>query len=343
MAFFLGSLNLLVCKQIQTIEGTPVGRYGKLQLVNGQLCDQNGRPAILRGISSHGLQWYGQFTTREVLAQLMDDWKIDVFRLALYTANAYLPIATGRSETMKERLENSIKAAIELGCYVIIDWHILTDGDPLMQLDEALVFFNEMASRYRGYPNVIYEICNEPNGSRLEYPVTWSGNIKPYAQAIIAAIRKHDPENIIIVGTPNWSQDVDVVSQGPLEGKNIMYALHFYAGSHGRELRQKAEFALKHGLPVFVSECGLSNASGGKGLSVKEFEKWLEFMEKYRLSYVIWNLSDKDESSALLRPGTDPKAVWTENDLSPAGVFIKNLLRKRRSGYLTVTNFMVSS
>jgi endoglucanase len=182
-----------------------------------------------------------------------------------------------------------------------------------------------MAQRYGSYPNIIYELCNEPNGR----DVTWGGSVKPYAEELISVIRKHDPDNIIIVGTPTWSQDVDIAALDPLEGDNIMYTLHFYAGTHGQELRNKAQRAIDRGLPLFVTECGTSQATGGGGVYEDKFLEWLSFLNMHQISWVNWSLTNKGEDSGILAMNVDRdgKGHWTDKELSQSGRFIRKILR----------------
>ncbi|MBR5867325.1 MAG: glycoside hydrolase family 5 protein, partial [Spirochaetaceae bacterium] len=223
--------------------GLPVvDRYGQLQVIGTNLCNQDGQPVQLRGMSSHGLHWYGKFANKDVLQWLRDDWNTQVWRAAMYLAQGgYVT-----SRACKLRMIDSIEAALELGMYVIVDWHVHGDRDPLLYKDQAIEFFTEIAQKYGDNPHIIYEICNEPNGD----DVTWKDNIKPYAEEVIATIRQYDPDNIIIVGTSTWSQDVDVAAKDPIDAENIMYTMHFYAGTHGRELKAKAKRALRKGLPI---------------------------------------------------------------------------------------------
>lgn len=252
---------------------TVVERYGNLQVVGTNLCNEKGKPIQLRGMSSHGLQWHGKYANEDVLTWLRDDWNVQLWRAAMYLLEGgYIT-----SPVLKQKVIDSVEAALNLGIYVIIDWHVHNDRDPGRFQEESLVFFAEMAQRYGKYPNVIYEICNEPNGDT----VTWSESIKPYAEAVIAEIRRYDPDNIIIVGTPTWSQDVDSAAMDPItEWNNIMYTLHFYAGSHGDELRKKADFALEKGLPLFVTEWGTSLSNGGGDYFREESLEWLSYMKK---------------------------------------------------------------
>ena len=184
-------------------------------------------------------------------------------------------------------------------------------------VEEAEAFFDFMAARYGDNPAVIYEICNEPNGN-----VTWERDVKPYAQRVIPIIRTRAPQSVILVGSTTWSQDIHVAARSPLEGENLMYTLHFYAGTYGETLRQRIDSALAAGLPVFVSEWGTSRADGSGGVFLKESEEWLDFLDQRGISWVNWSLCDKSETSAALRPGTPPEGRWTREDLSESGRFV---------------------
>lgn len=303
--------------------GKPVvERFGQLQVIGTHLCTEAGKPIQLRGMSSFGLQWAGKYANEDVIRWLRDDWNMQVWRAAMYlNEGGYI-----QNPVIKEKVISSIEAALKLGIYVIVDWHVLSDKNPQVYQAKAIEFFTDIARQYGQYPHIIYEICNEPNGK----DVTWQGNIKPYAETVIAAIRQYDPDNIIIVGTPSWSQDVDVAAEDPIRNQNnIMYTLHFYAGTHGDELRQKAEKALARGLPIFVTEWGTSDASGGGGFYREKSTVWLSFLKKHKISWVNWSVNNKGEESGALVYNADRegKGHWKDSDLSESGRFIRKVLR----------------
>lgn len=298
-----------------------VERYGNLQVIGTDICDQNGNPVQLRGMSSHGLQWYGKYANKNVISWLKDDWNAQLWRAAMYTAGGYIG-----NPALKARVIDSIDAAVESGIYVIVDWHVLPDRDPLLYVKQAEEFFAEIAQNYGDKANIIYEICNEPNGK----DVTWKDNIKPYAERIIKVIRQYDPDNIIIVGTPNWSGDVISPSKDPiLNQKNIMYTVHFYAGSQKGERRREIKKALKSGLPIFVTEWGCTKDSGDGGVFEQETLEWMEFLKKNNISWANWSVNNKGEDSGILafNADRDAKGQWTEKDLSKAGKFIRRIMR----------------
>lgn len=300
---------------------TVVERYGQLQILNGTLCNQDGKPVQLRGMSSHGLQWYGKYANENVIGWLRDDWNCQIWRAAMYlTEGGYIS-----NKVIKLKVIDSIEACLKLGMYVLVDWHVLGNGDPMVHKTQAVEFFTEIAQKYGNFPNIIYEICNEPNGEN----VTWENNIKPFAEEVINAIRQFDKNNIIVVGTPHWSQHVDKAVASPINDKNVMYTLHFYAGSHGKENMKIAKNALKAGLPIFVTEWGVTKDSGDGGVFEKETLAWLKFLEKNNISWANWSVNNKGEDSGILKCNADraAKGNWTENNLSPAGIFMRKILR----------------
>jgi len=300
---------------------TVVDRFGWLKVEGTRLFAEDGRQVQLRGMSSHGLQWAGKFANENVLRWLRDDWNIQIWRSAMYiTEGGYI-----QQRNLRFIVEESVEAAIKLGIYVIIDWHTHMDRDPRVYQEYAIEFFRDMSEKYGSYPNVIYEICNEPNGEN----VTWSEAIKPYAEAVIPVIRENAPDSIIIVGTPSYSQRVDLAALDPLNYPNIMYTLHFYAGSHGDELKKRVNKAVKAGIPIFVTECGTTLNTGGGGVFEKEFLKWLSFLKKHGISWVNWSITNKGEDSGALVFNADREAQgnWTDKDLTQSGKLVRKVLR----------------
>lgn len=302
---------------------TPVSQHGRLSVKNGQLVDKSGKGYQLRGMSTHGLTWFPEFVNESAFKTLRDDWNTNVVRLAMYVdewgnGQCYM----GNKSGSLELLEKGVDICIKLDMYVIIDWHVLNPGDPSKYTNEAKSFFETVSKRYAKYPNVIYEICNEPNGG-----ASWSSNIKPYAEKIIPVIRKNAPNSVIIVGTPTWSQEIDKPLSDPLNYKNVMYAFHFYAATHAG-LRSNVENCVAQGLPVFVSEFGTCDASGGGANDFNETQKWLSYFDKQGISYCNWSICNKDETCSVLRPGTSANGNWSESDLTENGKWMRNWLRK---------------
>jgi len=324
---------------VPTATGTPTpvpsvsdasdGFYGALHVEGTHLAAEDGTLVQLRGISTHGLGWFPDYVNETMIAQARQEWGCNVFRLAMYTAeyNGYCTSGNSQKENLKKIIDIGVQAAVKQDMYVIIDWHILSDSNPNTYKDEAKKFFAEMAEKYADVPNVIYEICNEPNGG-----ASWSV-IRQYALELIPVIREHAPEAVIIVGTPTWSQDVDVAAKDPIkEYDNIMYALHFYAATHKDNLRDKCKTAVAKGLPLFVSEYGICDASGSGGIDESQANKWIDMLDSYGISHVMWNLSNKAETSAMIKSSCNKTGNLAADDLSPAGTWFVKMMKEAGLG-----------
>ena len=292
----------------QTVRTGGVSSNGALHVDGTQLMNAKNEPIILRGMSSHGLQWFPKYATNAAI-RATADYGANLFRCAMYTAeNGYLT-----NPSVKDTLTKAVDSAIQNDMYVIIDWHILSDGNPLSSVDAAKAFFAEMSARYAYSDAVLYEICNEPNGA-----VSWNEHVKPYAEQIIPVIRANT-DAVILVGSPTWSQDLHEAAKNPLSGTNLMYTCHFYAGTHTEWLRQRIADC---GLPVFVSEWGTSAADGNGGVFADETRKWLDFLNERKISWANWSLCDKAETSAALLPNADVSDGISLDELSESGKIV---------------------
>lgn len=287
--------------------------------VNGNQVLAGGQPASFAGNSlfwsNNG--WGGEkYYNASVVSWLKSDWDSTLIRAAMGVdeGGGYLsdPVSN------KNKVKTVVDAAIANDMYVIIDWH--THHAESYQA-QAIAFFQEMARTYGNKNHVIYEIYNEP------LQVSWSGVVKPYAQAVVNAIRAIDPDNLIIVGTPTWSQDVDAASRDKIAGNNIAYTLHFYAGTHGQYLRDKAQTALNNGAALFVTEWGSVNADGNGGVNYGETNAWVNFMKTNNISHANWAVNDKAEGASAMVPGASASGGWSSSQLTASGAFAKDIIR----------------
>ncbi len=287
--------------------------YGQLSVNGTQLVGESGEPVILRGVSFGWHNWWSGYYNANAVRQLTDDWNSTVVRAAIGVEpdNAYLQ----NPELAMNCVTAVVDAAIEKGVYVILDWHSHS-----IQLEPARTFFRTIAEQYKEYPNIIYELYNEPVND------SWQ-QVKAYSEELIKTIRAIDKKNVILVGSPHWSQDVHLAADDPITGyDNLMYTLHFYAGTHKKWLRDRADYAVSKGLPLFVSECGGMDASGNTNLDVKEWDRWVQWMEDNKMSWVAWSVSGKDETCSMLKTTTDPSSNWTMDDIKPWGIIVRDNL-----------------
>ncbi|MGW7518024.1 glycoside hydrolase family 5 protein [Streptomyces sp. NPDC054796] len=304
--------------------GSAVAENGQLSVCGERLCNERNQAVQLKGMSTHGTQWYAQCATDGSLDALSQDWGADVLRVSTY-------VQEGGYETDPEgftRLaQRIVDQAIARGMYAVIDWHQLTPGDPNQNTALAKRFFTDMAAKYANQPNVFYEIANEPNG------VEWA-DIKSYAEEVIPVVRAQDPDGVVLVGTRAWSSlgvsegsDEQEVVNNPVDADNIMYTFHFYAASHGAEYLGALSRAADR-LPVFVTEFGTQNYAGEGANDFASAQKYLDLMAEKGISWTNWNFSDDERSGAVFKPGTCDGDQWTGTGvLKEAGIWIRERVK----------------
>ncbi len=299
-----------------------VDAHGLLQTSGNKIVDKNNTAVQLRGMSLFWSQWMGQYYTKETVGWLQKDWKCNIVRAAMGVedTDGYL----SNKEVEKQKVFTVIDAAIAEGIYVIVDWHSHHAED---YVDEAKTFFSEIAQKYGNQPNIIYEIYNEPLN------VSWTDVLKPYHEQVISEIRKHDPDNLIICGTRNWSQDVDEVIGNKISDNNVAYTFHYYAATHKQSLRDKVQNAIDNEVPIFVTEYGVSEASGDGSIDVNEAQTWWNFLEQNKISWCNWSIADKEELSAALKPGASGSGGWAEDQLTVSGKMVRDEIRTKNKSY----------
>ena len=298
---------------------TAVEKHGQLRVQGNRIVDKSGAPVQLRGMSLFWSQWVPKYYNAATIQWLRDDWKITVIRAAMAVKpNGY----EKHPAAERDKVIAVVDAAIKLGLYVVIDYHAHTAHENRAQ---AQAFFADMARRYGNTPNVLYETYNEP------LDVSWANVLKPYHEAVIDSIREHDPDNIVIVGTRNWSQQVAEAAANPVNRSNVAYTLHFYANTHGQWLRDQAQAAMNAGAALFVTEYGTTDATGNGAVNEAATREWWAFLDKNSISHLNWSVADKAESSAALMQGASPDGGWALSQIKPSGRLVRDELRAKAS------------
>ncbi len=293
-----------------------VAKHGRLQVEGNKIVNKNNEAVSFAGNSFFWSNdnWGGyRFYNKSAVSWLKLDWQTTIIRAAMGVDESGGYIESKMNNI--NRTKTLIDAALEEGLYVIIDWHSHHAED---YSEEAIQFFSEMAELYGDYDNVIYEIYNEP------LDVSWSNVLKPYAEKVINAIRKFDPDNLILVGTPTWSQDVDLPAKDPITtDSNVAYVLHFYTVYHQQWLRDKANEALNSGIALFVSEWG----SLGYTQNDPEAEKWMKWCKDNKISHCSWSVNDKEEEWSIVKKGVNTSGNWSEDKLTESGKLSRDIIR----------------
>jgi endoglucanase len=241
-------------------------------------------------------------------------------------------IQEGGYETNPERFTSEvnqlIQEATKRGIYALVDWHMLSPGNPNLNLERAKKFFTDIINANKDKNNLLFEIANEPNG------VTWA-TIKTYANALIPVIRALDNKTPIIVGTPGWSSlgvsdgktSQEIISS-PLTFPNIMYTFHFYAASHKDVYLNEVDKA-SNTLPIFVTEFGTQTYSGDGNNDFIMGDRYMQLFANKQISWTNWNYSDDFRSGAVWVKGACKAGTWGDDKLKPAGVWVKAKIKSK--------------
>jgi endoglucanase len=291
-----------------------VNRHGLLKVEGTSLVDKKGSKFTLRGVSLGWSNEHYRFYNESVVNWLKKDWNVSVVRatVGVEPENGYLDAPLRTTSQICEVIDGAIKNDI----YIIVAWHCNN-----MHLRQSKDFFAEVAKKYGGHPNIIYEIFTEPDNE------SWP-ELKLYYKELVSEIRKYDKQNIILVSAPYWTQQIKEVADDPLQGySNIMYTVHFCVGESEQKFRSECNYALEKGIPIMVSDHLLTNCSCNGNLFIDEWDKWLFWFEQNNISWLAWSISDKNESCSMLLPTANSNGNWTVNDISISGSIVRNKLR----------------
>lgn len=300
-----------------------VADHGQLHIEGTKIVDESGAQVQLRGMSFFWSQWAGDYFNAATVKWLKEDWQCTVVRAAMgvdESDDAYL----NNQEIEKQKVFTVIDAAIENGIYVIVDWHSHHAED---YVTEAKAFFDEVSKKYGETPNIIYETYNEP------LDVSWTGTLKAYHEDVLATIRQNDPDNIVICGTRTWSQRLDEVIGNRIDDPNVAYTLHYYSATHKQELRAIAQQAIDAGIPIFVTEFGVSEASGDGSIDIAEATTWWNFLDSNGIGWCNWSIVDKDELSAALKPGASTTGGWPTDKITQSGTMVRDEIKANNPDY----------
>lgn len=321
-----GTLSVLAAEPESQSPEAAVSTHGSLHVSDGVLLDEHDTVFQLQGVSTHNLAWYPELVNKEFLSRLQREFQINAVRLSVYPTEAggYCSTDPEAAQRLFETVCSGIEAASELGLYVIVDWHLLPDTAISACRQEALSFFERIASAYRSHSNILYEICNEPGDN-----VSWE-ELRTYAADLIDCIRYYSPNSVVIVGTPSRCQNLSAPLQNPISRDNLLYSLHVYSASADEELFQQADQALQNGLALIVSQFCASDGSGTASADTQAADRWISMLDYYNTGYLYWSASGHEDSNSIFT--ADPSAVseWMSQDYTTAGQWFRQLQNTAR-------------
>lgn len=301
-----------------------VSKHGDLNTSKGFVGDASGSKVSLAGVSyfwscSSSLWW-----CKENVKFLVDKYNVQVLRLpvsiapcgsngqsscdksnlgamggaGLWNMNNYVAAPMGT----KRQVDEVVKACIENDIYVIIDFHEHKAQDWTSKANE---FFTYFAKKWGEYPNVMYEIFNEP--------VDDNGTVVNYAKQVIPTIRAIDPDNVIIVGSTQFSRDPDGVTGAGQGQTNIAYTWHGYAQyNHQTDWNNKPGW--NNDIPVVVTEWGCDAGGSDGGMH--------NIFKEHGVINCFWSMSNKggeDERWSILKTTCYKAYDWSDSDMNGNG------------------------
>ncbi|MDO4961125.1 MAG: cellulase family glycosylhydrolase, partial [Eubacteriales bacterium] len=312
-------------------EGSPAYINGALTVdtSTGKIVNKNGEVFVIRGVSTVNLGWRPEYINYDAFKELRDKWNVNTIRIVMPVEDNRGYVYPKYREQLLQYMIDGIEYATELGMYAIVDWHVLLDGNPLSYNMEASSFITYIADHYGDRDNVIFEICNEPNGE----DGTWA-SVKSYADRVISFIRQFSPRSLILVGTPNFCQDLDEVMADPITFySNIAYTYHFYTITHREDMLETLEKAIKSRFPMVVSEFGLAGHTHSGTIDIAMGNRWMTLLEMYDIGRVYYNLSNENDSCALLVPSCSKMSDWSMEDLTQQGKWLIETYHKDKSDW----------
>jgi endoglucanase len=285
---------------------TPVARHGQLKVVGNRIVNQCGRPVQLAGMSMYdwsqqGRQFYNADAVKNLAGTGTGQKKCAILRVPLLPTN--YPSQMARVKTVMD-------ACIANGIYCMPNWHVVGAN---ANATNASAFYVELANAYGNTPNIIYEPWNEPT-------TTWP-TIKTYHETVIAAVRPIDPDNIFMLGNPQWDQRPDQACASPItDTTNLVYVFHFYANTHKLAgFPPNIDKCLNAGFAVFASEYGGVSSNGNGTFNVTEMNNWWTYLDKNLIGSTNWAVETNGETSSVFVKTASATGPWPDSDITDSG------------------------
>ncbi len=286
-----------------------VSRYGELNTSKGYVADASGKKVSLMGPSFNS-SLHPLFWNKETVKYLVDQYNVQIIRLPVAIASGLTDFDICyryHREVIQALVDEMVEAAIENDIYVIIDFQEHHAEDWIYWAKD---FFGYFAKKWGNYPNVLYEIYNEP--------VCDKGTVINYAKQVIPTIRAIDSDNIIIVGSPNYSREPHTVTDAGQGQSNIAYSWHGYVMyNHQSDWDSSEASSWNTSVPVIVTEWGVGNNKDDGGL--------LNLFKERGVINCFWSMSNLggDEATwSVLKESCNKKSDWTEADMTENGAFM---------------------
>lgn len=274
-------------------EPPPIAPDGYYVLGNA-IYDAQGERHRFLGVARPSLEWNpeGENLSPDDYGR-MASWGANVVRIAL-NQGFWLSDSVVHDPSYPGRIDENIAWAHAAGLDVILDLHWSDRGDASVTPDQqrmadarSLVFWEEVATRYRDDGRVIFELYNEPHDVIFD---VWrnggpsgDGFEAVGMQALYDRVRATGAENLVLLGGTDWGYDLSRVAGDPVDGYNIAYVSHPYDFPGKQPVHWDADWgSLSESHPVVITEFGSFDCDPRYSAAV------IDYADTRSLSWVSW-------------------------------------------------------
>ena len=267
-----------------------------------KLLNSRNKLVVLHGVDLPSLEWNSRGDhIRRSMRVAITQWHCQIIRIPT-SVNRWFGQTPGQSNggrVYRHIVDQLIRIAARHKVYVVLDLHWndmdrnFTDmGQHRMPDHSCVLYWRSAARRYMDYPNVFYDLYNEPHGISW---ITWrdggicTGETKTTVvtyravgmQRLYDVVRNTGARNIVIIGGTSWAYDDFGVTHGyAIAGKNIVYDCHVYPW----KLHWKHNFELAaNSVPLIFDEFG------GTGKQLAFGRKVIAFAAAHHISWCSWS------------------------------------------------------
>lgn len=263
-----------------------------LSVLGDNIVDNEGKVIRLKGIARPSLEWnaQGEFLSEQDFAN-MKKWGANAIRISLNQSSWFKSKPLDVKGSYKQIIDAIVYHATQNGMVIILDLHWTKDGgQPNMADKDSLKFWKGVATQYKDFGNVIFELFNEP--ANIEQDVWLNGN-RAYAgyQALYDAVRSTKAQNICIINGMQWGFNLDFINahdeyKYAIKGYNIVYGSHPYRRSYDAIYSSLAGIISRY--PILFTEFGDDDAKDYPNSFAPAYTNTLLFLNQYNGSYTAW-------------------------------------------------------
>ncbi len=304
--------NNLLASQTRTFDSKLAPM--RLHTRGKKVLNASGKPVWLYGVNIASLEWStdGEHI-EESVNRAINDWKVNLIRLPLAQDQWFgkMMNQTDGGAAYRALVDKLVDTCAAGHVYIDLDLHWSDagkwvneggkSGQHSMPDKNSVAFWQDMATRYKNWPNVIFDLYNEPRdvsfavwrdgGTVTEKPdrkKTGQAKVTYEAvglQKLYDTVRATGATNVVTVGGLDWAYDLSGVLQGyGIKGSNLIYETHPYQEKKNWD-KNFGDTSWKY--PVYMGEWGFGvRNTNGLGYA----QSLMQYARKHKLHWTAWDM-----------------------------------------------------